>query len=71
MFGKFLCQSLFSSTGLVSAPLAHLRTLYGKDMSQKNEVLFDKQHISGDGDKHQFSTHPGNPSLIALFLYFW
>ena len=43
MLGKFLCLSLFSSTGLTSASLAHSRAFYGKDMSQKNEVLFDKQ----------------------------
>jgi hypothetical protein len=45
MFGKFLCQSLFSSPGLASASLAHLWVLFGKDMSQKNEVLFDKQQV--------------------------
>jgi hypothetical protein len=45
MLGKFLCQSLVSPTGLALASLAHLRAFYGKDMSQKNEVLFDKQQI--------------------------
>jgi hypothetical protein len=40
---KSFVSEPFSFICLTSASLAHSRTFYGKDMSQKNEDLFDKQ----------------------------
>ena len=68
MLGKFLCQSLVSPTGLALASLAHLRAFYGKDMSQKNEVLFDRQQymvfFSSDNDEEMEVNRPSIPFFL-------